>query len=104
ETDGVQFLPRISLDQTTGNIAIGFHDTRNDTGADGSPNDDAQYFAAGGVPTSDGTGIEFTPNVRVGVGKSSSRGSENSIEFGDYTGLVFHDGVFYPAFADNSNS
>jgi hypothetical protein len=45
-----QFLPYITLDRTSGTVAVSFHDCRNDTGVPGSggtnatPNDDAEYF------------------------------------------------------------
>jgi hypothetical protein len=98
-----QFLPQVAVDQTTGNVAVGFHDARNDTAADGDVNDDVQYYAAVGVPTSDGNGINFTPNARIGAGQSDAKRADSGIDFGDYTGLAFHNNVLYPAFADNSN-
>ena len=73
-----QFLPQIALDQTTGNIAIGFHDARNDTSADRNPNDDVQFFVAVGQPTADRSSIVFAPNVRVGVGQSDAKFADNS--------------------------
>ena len=51
-TANSQFLPKISLDPTTGNIAVVWYDSRNDLGAggpgdtDGIPNDDAQFWGA----------------------------------------------------------
>src|SRR5262249_46338997 len=45
-----QFLPYITLDRTSGTVAVGFHDARNDTGVAGSggtngtPNDDSEYY------------------------------------------------------------
>ena len=98
-----QFLPQIALDQSTGKIGVGFHDARNDTGVDRDFNDDVQYFATVGTPTADGTSIEFTPNVRVGVGQSDAKFADSLIDFGDYTGLAFYADTLYPAFADNSN-
>jgi len=101
-----QFNPRISLDQTTGNIAVSWHDSRNDLGAggpgdtNGIPDDDAQFFASASL---DG-GASFLPNVQVSQGTSNAGVSKNGVEYGDYTGLSFFGGAFYPSWADNSNS
>ncbi len=101
-----QFLPKISLDPTTGNLAVIWYDARSDLGAggpgdtDGAPNDDAQLW---GSFSTDG-GATFTPNVRISAGTSNSHDSGNGIDYGDYTGLAFFGGVAHPAWADNSNS
>jgi hypothetical protein len=100
-----QFLPKMSLDPTSGHLAVSWYDARNDLGAggpsdtDGVPNDDAQVFAAF---SSDGT--TFTPNRRVSAGTSNSQEAHNGIDFGDYSGLAFYNGLAHPAWADNSNS
>jgi hypothetical protein len=44
----------------------------------------------------------FEPNVRVGDGASTSNGA--GIEFGDYSGMAYVNGVIHPAWADTSNS
>jgi hypothetical protein len=100
-----QILPRISLDQTTGNLAVTFYDCRNDSGSgagdtDGIPNDDAQFW---GTISKDG-GVTFRRNFRISEGTSNSADAANGIDYGDYTGLDFTHGVFYPTWADNSNS
>ncbi len=101
-----QFNPHVSLDQTSGIIAVGFHDARNDGGQGGAgdtngiPNDDAQYF----VTVSRDGGATFAPNVQVSAGTSNGADSQNGVEYGDYTGLAFQSGVIHPAWADNSNS
>jgi len=101
-----QFNPKISLDQTTGNIAITWYDARNDLGdhgpgdTDGIPNDDAQFW---GAVSTDG-GASFSQNVQISAGTSNSHVALNGVDFGDYSGLAFNGGVFYPAWADNSNS
>ena len=108
-----QFLPRIALDQTTGDIAVSWHDSRNDDGlggpwgdTDGIPNTNAQVFAT----VSRNGGVTFLPNVQVSAGTSDENGAEPpalccvDIDYGDYTGLAFFDGNFYVAWADNSNS
>jgi hypothetical protein len=101
-----QFLPKISLDQTTGKIAVVWYDSRNDLGTggagdtDGVPNDDAQFW---GAFSTDG-GQTFTKNIQISAGTSNSHDSGNHIDYGDYTGLSFYGGVAHPAWADNSNS
>jgi len=105
-TANSQFLPKIALDQTTGKIAVVWHDARNDLGAggpgdtDGLPNDDAQFW---GAFSTDG-GASFSPNIQISAGTSNSHDSRNSIDYGDYTGLSFYGGIAHPAWADNSNS
>lgn len=100
-----QFLPKISLDPTSGHLAVSWYDARNDLGAggpsdtDGVPNNDAQFFAAF---SRDGTA--FTPNRRVSVGTSNSHDAHNGIDYGDYSGLAYYNGLAHPVWADNSNS
>ncbi len=101
-----QFLPRIALDQTTGNLAISWYDCRNDRGdhgpgdTDGIRNDDAIVYAA--VSTDGGQTV--LPNIRVGAGVSNAADSSSGLDYGDYEGLAFQGGVFFPLWADNSNS
>ena len=105
-TANSQFLPKISLDPTTGNIAVVWYDTRNDLGAggpgdtDGIPNDDAQFW---GAFSTDGA-ASFTPSIQISGGTSNSHDSGNGIDYGDYTGLSFYGGTAHPAWSDNSNS
>lgn len=104
-TTNSQFMPKISLDQTTGHIAVMWYDSRNDLGTsglgdtDGIPNTDAQFW---GAFSSDGT--SFTPNFQVSAGTSNSHDSGNGIDYGDYDGLSFFGGIAHPAWSDNSNS
>jgi hypothetical protein len=106
QTTNSQFLPKISLDPTTGKIAVTFYDARNDLGTggagdtDGLPNDDAQFW---GAFSTDG-GASFGPNLRIGAGTSNSADSGNGIDYGDYSGLSFYGGAAHPAWSDNSNS
>jgi hypothetical protein len=101
-----QFLPKISLDPTSGNLAVVWYDSRNDLGAggpgdtDGVPNDDAQFWGA----FSTDSGQTFTKNIQISAGTSNSHDSGNGIDYGDYTGLSFYGGIAHPAWADNSNS
>jgi len=81
-----QFLPYIALDPTTGIVAVGFHDCRNDDGVNGTnmiPNDDAEYY---GTFTTDG-GATWAPNRRLSGGFSNATASGNGIDYGDYVGL-----------------
>lgn len=101
-----QFNPHIAIDQASGSIAVGFHDSRNDLGAggpgdtNGIPNDDAQYF----VTVSNDGGATFAANTQVSTATSNGAASHNGVQYGDYTGLGFAGGVIHPAWADNSNS
>jgi hypothetical protein len=101
-----QFLPKIALDETSGNIATSWYDARRDLGAggagdtDGIPNDDAQVW---GAFSTDG-GVTFGPNMQISAGTSNSRDSGNGIDYGDYSGLAFYGGTARPAWSDNSNS
>ncbi len=105
-TTNSQFLPKISLDPTTGNLAVVWYDSRMDLGkggagdTDGIPNDDAQFW---GAFSTDG-GASFTPNIQISAGTSNSHDSGNGIDYGDYTGLSFIGGLAHPAWSDNSNS
>ena len=49
-------------------------------------------------------GSTFSANVRISAGASNGDDSNNGVEYGDYTGMSFFGGAFYPAWADNSNS
>ncbi|MDB5304830.1 MAG: hypothetical protein JWM97_2379 [Phycisphaerales bacterium] len=103
-----QFLPRIALDNSTGNLAVGWYDARNDLGAGGPgdtnkiPNDDAQYFATLVTPLANG--VSVAPNQQISAGTSNASHANNSIDLGDYTGLDFLNGVIHPLWFDNSNS
>jgi hypothetical protein len=93
-----QFLPRIALDQTTGYIAVSFYDCRNSVS-----NNTTEFWAA----VSTNGGASFLPNVKVSAGVSSALATGalgNKFDYGDYSGLTFFGGVFYPCWADNSNS
>jgi hypothetical protein len=105
-TRNSQFLPKIALDPTTGNLAVVWYDSRRDLGTggpgdtDGVPNDDAQFW---GAFSTDG-GRSFTGNIQISAGASNSHDSGNSIDYGDYSGLSFYGSVAHPAWSDNSNS
>src|SRR5436309_5456512 len=97
-----QFLPYVALDPTTGTVAVGFHDCRNDDGVNGTnmiPNDDAEYY---GTFSTDG-GATWAPNQRLSGGFSNATASGNGIDFGDYVGLSALMGKLYTLWADNAN-
>ena len=90
-----QFLPRIAMDQATGHFAITWYDARNDPA-----NVRSEIW---GTASIDG-GATFLPNVKISTGASQSTTAGSGIDFGDYVGLTMHNDVFYPLWADNSNS
>src|SRR5205823_6237902 len=104
-TTNSQFLPYVALDPTTGTVAVGFHDARNDNGVPGPggtnniPNDDAEYY---GSFSTDG-GVTWAPNQRLSGGFSNATASGNGIDFGDYVGLSALTGKLYTAWGDNAN-
>lgn len=106
QTTNSQFLPKLALDPTSGNLAVVWYDARNDLGTggggdtDGLANDDAQFWGAFSL---DG-GVSFTSNLQISAGTSNSHDSGNGIDYGDYCGLSFFGGVAHPAWSDNSNS
>jgi hypothetical protein len=101
-----QFLPRLALDRTTGHLALGYHTAELDDGldplwdTDGVRNSDAAYAI---VFSADGGATWSTP-VILSEGPSNAEAAANEVDYGDYTGLAFHDGVAHPAWADNSNT
>jgi hypothetical protein len=105
-TNNSQFNPAIALDQTTGNVAISWYDTRNDLGnggsgdTDGIPNDDFQIWAT----DSTNGGTTFAPNFQVSAGTSNAIDTGSFFDTGDYTHAAFVAGTFWPAWSDNSNS
>jgi hypothetical protein len=101
-----QFNPKISLDSTTGNIAIAWYDARNDAGdngrgdTNGRPNDDIMIYAAS---SADG-GVTFQPNRRLSMGVSNDDDAGSGVDYGDYSGFAFYNRIMYFSAADNSNS
>lgn len=90
-----QFNPNISIDQTAGNVAVTWHDARNDAG-----NNNTQFFGT----VSDTGGASFQANFQISTGTSNEDTAASSTDYGDYTWSDFHDGGLYPVWADNSNS
>jgi len=87
-----QFLPRMSLDPTTGYLAFSWYDARNDPG-----NFQSEFWATASF---DG-GKTFMPNIKLSSGKSTPLGGN---DYGDYTGLSYVNGRFISVWTDNSNS
>jgi hypothetical protein len=104
-TRNSQFLPKIALDPTSGQVGVIWYDARNDLGqggpgdTDGIANTDAQVWGAFSWD-----GRTFTPNLRISAGTSNSHDSGNHIDYGDYSGLAFYAGLLHPAWSDISNS
>ena len=100
-----QFLPYIALDRSTGTVAVGFHDARNDTGVPGVggtnniPNDDSEYFAT----YSTTGGVTWAPNVRLSGGFSNAAAAGDGVDYGDFVGQDAYGGKFFAVWADNSN-
>lgn len=90
-----QFLPKIAIDDTTGNLSVCWHDCRASAG-----NTAVQVFCS--VAGTSGASPTFLANVQIGDGASTSNGA--GVEFGDYSGLDYFQGVAHPVWADTSNS
>jgi hypothetical protein len=99
-TDGTknghsQFNAAMEVDQTTGDVALAWYDARNSPG-----NSDTQFF---GTISTDG-GQTFEPNVAISPGQSNASDTNTGFDWGEYAGLAFFGGSFFPLWADNSNS
>src|SRR5262249_58550149 len=97
-----QFLPYVALDPTTGTVAVGFHDCRNDDGVNGTnniPNDDAEYY---GTFTTDG-GVTWAPNMRLSGGVLNATGLNNGIDYGGYVGQTALAGQVYTVLAGKTD-
>jgi hypothetical protein len=97
QSDGKShFNDAISVDQTSGKVAVTWYDTR-----DSGP---ANNFAEVWGTVSDDGGVDFLPNVKISAGMSDAVRVDNGFDFGDYDKMDFYNGVFYRTWADNSNS
>ena len=92
-----QFIPGISVDPGTGNLAVYWLDCRNDATA----NKATQCF---GVISRDG-GAHFTTNFQICPGQSDINllPWSNWFGYGDYTGIDYRDGFINYLWTDNSN-
>jgi hypothetical protein len=102
-----QMLPKIALDQTNGAVAVAFYDARGDVGGgpsatdiDGTANNDVTLFATW---STDGAAT-WAANAAVADAPTDGYNFNGGQELGDYIGLAFHGEVFYPSWADSSNS
>ncbi|MGH9279791.1 MAG: hypothetical protein ACRD12_17045, partial [Acidimicrobiales bacterium] len=102
-----QFLPKIALDQTNGDVGVSWYDARGDTGGgpsatdlDGTANNDVTLFASWSL----NGGASWAANVAVADAPTNGYALNGGQQLGDYTGAAFHGGAFYPSWADSSNS
>ena len=105
-TANSQFLPKISLDPTTGNLAVVWYDARNDLGTRraGRHRRRAERRRPVLGRVQHRRRASFTRNIQISAGTSNSHDSGNGIDYGDYSGLSFFGGIAHPAWSDNSNS
>lgn len=99
-----QFLPKAAVDQTSGNVAVVWHDTRIEPGISFGDNDEVTVWGTAGVPTIGEQGVVFAENVPLSRGVSDAHRARARVEYGDYLGLDYRNNVFHAAWADNSNS
>jgi hypothetical protein len=94
-----QFNNSIAVDPSTGFVAVGWYDTRND-----SSNVRAEFFVA----VSGNGGKSFGRNYVVSSGPSQSSLADvppivgRPLGFGDYNKIDFVNGILQPVWADNS--
>lgn len=103
-----QFFPWVDVDQSTGNIAVSWYDTRNDTAL----NRKTQIFAAqsidGGssfqanVQVSNNS-AQFANNVNFSDENSTDNGNANPNQYGDYAQIAFLNGTAHPLWCDSRN-
>lgn len=108
EATATQLLPRLAIDQTSGQVAVTWLDTRDDQLAS-SPDDtddkvgtDVVLYGAVATPTPEG--LSITANARIAAASTNAAASDNEVELGDYLGLDFREGLLHPVWSDNSNS
>ena len=92
-----QFFPHVSVDPTTGQVIVAWHDPRSDNGgSDGTPNTETELFV--GITTDGGSNFS---NAALSEGVSRATSLANH---GDYLGASFRGGIAHVSWADNSNS
>jgi hypothetical protein len=98
-----QFLPDVAVDPTSGTLAVGWYDARDDGGmlgsgsTDATANNDVRYW---GAVSGDG-GVSFQ-NVPVAAGVSNAAAAGGLSDFGDYSAVAAYGGRAYFGWADNS--
>src|SRR6516162_991726 len=90
-------MPRVAVDNGVdsvngGRVIVSWYDTRNTGG------NSAEIFAA----TLGNNGATIGKNVQLGTSPVSGAPGSSSTGLGDYTGLDFENGSFYPLWADNN--
>lgn len=93
-TTNSQFLGRLAMEQTTGNLAASFYDAR-----DSITNTKVHYYASASF---DG-GMTWAPNAKLSTGQSDET-SGSGFDFGDYNDIDYVQGRFVTSWGDNSNS
>lgn len=92
ETRGDQWWPWLAVDQTNGDIAVMYSDSRNDP-ANILVDTYVGYSSDGGETWIDRRTTDYMSDFR-------KNGSVDSIFAGDYSGIAFHAGKVYPSFFD----
>jgi len=96
-----QFFPGIAVDQTSGRVAVSWYDCRND-----GQNKLTQFFAA---VSTDGFDTAQPRNFQLSPSNGSDSHQTNCyistiMNYGDYTGLAFHAGYFFPVWCSFVNT
>jgi hypothetical protein len=95
-TGATQYLPAIALDQTTGDVAVSWYDTRNS--GTGTTRDTYASVSLDG-------GNTWLPNVRLSAALSNPLAAAvGTFNSGDLDLMSYANGVFYRSWSDNSNS
>ena len=90
-----QFLPKIATNRLSGNVTVCWFDPRNS-----ATNTAMQVFCNMATPT--GASPTFLGDAQISAGASASSGT--AMDFGDYSGLAYFQGLAHPAWPDRSNS
>lgn len=93
-----QFHHDLDVDQSTGSLALAWYDARDDP-----PNVLVKFYAT----YSTDRGLSFARNFAVSTGSCIPTGGDGTNDFqvcGDYTGIAFDRGAFFPAWGDNSQA
>jgi len=91
-----QFFQRMAVDQTTGKVALCWYDTRDLV----EPNQ-VRLFS---TFTSSLSPLGFVEKFLVDPNEAPSTGGPTQSSLGDYTGIDFHAGWYFPAWANNSET
>ena len=99
-----QFLPKIATNRISGNVAVCWHDARNSAG-----NDTMQEFCNMATPAGANTGtwigaVHVSDGTSTGTGGSPPAAGTLDIQYGDYSGMAYFQGIVHPLWADNSGS